>query len=61
MSSALAPLQIAETEIVSRLKFGKNCTFNFFKAMTPERIIDYSGTYDEYLRSQGLDEKTRAA
>jgi hypothetical protein len=29
--------------------------------MTPEKIIDYSGTYDEYLRSQGLIEKTRAA
>jgi len=29
--------------------------------MTPEKIIDYSGTYDEYLRSQGLVEKTRAA
>jgi hypothetical protein len=29
--------------------------------MTPEKIIDYSGTYDEYLRSQGFDEKTRAA
>jgi ATPase subunit of ABC transporter with duplicated ATPase domains len=29
--------------------------------MTPEKIIDYSGTYDEYLTSQGLAEKTRAA
>ena len=29
--------------------------------MTPEKIIDYSGTYDEYLRSQGLVEKTKAA
>lgn len=29
--------------------------------MTPEKIIDYSGTYDEYLRSQGVDEKSRAA
>ncbi|MGI9201018.1 MAG: ABC-F family ATPase, partial [Woeseiaceae bacterium] len=29
--------------------------------MTPETIIDYSGTYDEYLRSQGLIESTRAA
>ena len=29
--------------------------------MTPEKIIDYAGTYDEYLRSQGLLEKTRAA
>ena len=29
--------------------------------MTPEGIIDYSGTYDEYLRSQGVAEKTRAA
>jgi len=29
--------------------------------MTPEKIIDYSGTYDEYLRSQGLVEKSRAA
>jgi ATPase subunit of ABC transporter with duplicated ATPase domains len=29
--------------------------------MTPGKIIDYSGTYDEYLRSQGLVERTRAA
>ena len=29
--------------------------------MAPDRIIDYSGTYEEYLRSQGLVEKTRAA
>ncbi len=29
--------------------------------MTPEKIIDYSGTYDEYLRSQGAIERTRAA
>jgi len=29
--------------------------------MTPEKIIDYSGSYDEYLRSAGLLEKTRAA
>jgi ATPase subunit of ABC transporter with duplicated ATPase domains len=29
--------------------------------MTPQKIIDYSGTYDEYLRSQGLIESTRAA
>ncbi len=29
--------------------------------MTPDKIIDYSGTYEEYLRSQGLIEKTRAA
>ena len=29
--------------------------------MTPGKIINYSGTYDEYLRSQGLLEKTRAA
>ena len=29
--------------------------------MTPEKIIDYAGTYDEYLRSQGLVEKSRAA
>ena len=29
--------------------------------MTPEKIIDYSGTYDEYLRSQGVIERTRAA
>ena len=29
--------------------------------MTPEKIIDYSGTYEEYLRSQGVVEKTRAA
>jgi ATPase subunit of ABC transporter with duplicated ATPase domains len=29
--------------------------------MTPEKIIDYAGTYEEYLRSQGVDEKTRAA
>ena len=29
--------------------------------MTPEKIIDYSGTYDEYLCSQGLIEKSRAA
>jgi ATPase subunit of ABC transporter with duplicated ATPase domains len=29
--------------------------------MTPEKIIDYTGTYDEYLLSQGLIESTRAA
>lgn len=29
--------------------------------MTPEKIIDYAGTYEEYLRSQGVVEKTRAA
>ncbi|MFK8053423.1 MAG: ABC-F family ATPase [Woeseiaceae bacterium] len=29
--------------------------------MTPEKIIDFSGTYEEYLRSQGVVEKTRAA
>jgi len=29
--------------------------------MTPGKIIDYSGTYDEYLRSQGFIGKTRAA
>lgn len=29
--------------------------------MTPEGIINFSGTYDEYLRSQGLVEKSRAA
>ena len=29
--------------------------------ITPGKIIDYSGTYDEYLRSQGLVESTRAA
>jgi ATPase subunit of ABC transporter with duplicated ATPase domains len=29
--------------------------------LTPEKIIDYSGSYDEYLRSQGLIERTRAA
>jgi ATPase subunit of ABC transporter with duplicated ATPase domains len=29
--------------------------------MTPQKIIDYSGTYDEYLLSQGLVENTRAA
>jgi len=29
--------------------------------MTPEGIVDYSGTYDEYLRSQGVIEKSRAA
>ena len=29
--------------------------------MTPDKIIDYSGTYDEYLRSQGIVEKSRAA
>jgi ATPase subunit of ABC transporter with duplicated ATPase domains len=29
--------------------------------MTPQKIIDYSGTYDEYLLSQGLVERTRAA
>jgi ATPase subunit of ABC transporter with duplicated ATPase domains len=29
--------------------------------MTPETIINFSGTYDEYLRSQGLIEKSRAA
>ena len=29
--------------------------------VTPQKIIDYSGTYDEHLRSQGLIERTRAA
>jgi ATPase subunit of ABC transporter with duplicated ATPase domains len=29
--------------------------------MTPAGIIDYRGSYDEYLRAQMLDEKTRAA
>jgi len=29
--------------------------------MTPDRIIDFSGTYDEYLRAQGLIDKSRAA
>jgi ATPase subunit of ABC transporter with duplicated ATPase domains len=29
--------------------------------MTPEKIVDYSGTYDEYLRSQGIVEKAQAA
>ena len=29
--------------------------------ITPQTVIDYSGTYDEYLRSQGLAEKSRAA
>ena len=29
--------------------------------MTPRKIIDYSGTYDEYLHSQGLIERIRAA
>ena len=29
--------------------------------MTPEKIIDYSGTYDEYLRSQQHTKDTRAA
>ena len=29
--------------------------------MTPEGIVDYSGTYDEYLTSQGIVEKSRAA
>jgi ATPase subunit of ABC transporter with duplicated ATPase domains len=29
--------------------------------MTPQKIIDYRGTYDEYLRSQELIERTRAA
>jgi ATPase subunit of ABC transporter with duplicated ATPase domains len=29
--------------------------------MTPEKIIDFNGSYEEYLRSQGLTEKTRAA
>jgi ATPase subunit of ABC transporter with duplicated ATPase domains len=29
--------------------------------MTSEGIISFSGTYDEYLRSQGLAEKSRAA
>ncbi len=29
--------------------------------MTPDGIIDFSGTYDEYLRSQGLAERSRVA
>lgn len=29
--------------------------------MTPDGIIDFGGTYDEYLRSQGLTEKSRVA
>ena len=29
--------------------------------MTPEKIVDFGGTYEEYLRSQGLIDKTRAA
>ena len=29
--------------------------------MAPGKIINFSGTYDEYLRSQGLIEKSRAA
>ncbi len=29
--------------------------------MTPDGIVDFSGTYDEYLRSQGLTEKSRVA
>ena len=29
--------------------------------MTADGIIDYKGSYDEYLRAQLLDEKTRAA
>jgi ATPase subunit of ABC transporter with duplicated ATPase domains len=29
--------------------------------MTPEKIIDFGGTYEEYLRSQGLIDKSRAA
>jgi len=29
--------------------------------MTPEGIIDFTGTYDEYLRAQMLSEKTRVA
>ena len=29
--------------------------------MTPAGIVDFSGTYDEYLRSQGLTEKSRVA
>ena len=29
--------------------------------MTPEGIIDYKGSYDEYLRAQMLNQKTRAA
>jgi len=29
--------------------------------MTPDGIIDYTGTYDEYLRAQMLDQKARVA
>jgi ATPase subunit of ABC transporter with duplicated ATPase domains len=29
--------------------------------MTPEKIVDFGGTYEEYLRSQGLIDKSRAA
>ncbi len=29
--------------------------------MTPDGIVDFSGTYDEYLRSQGLAERSRVA
>jgi ATPase subunit of ABC transporter with duplicated ATPase domains len=29
--------------------------------ITPEKVITFSGTYEEYLRSQGIIEKTRAA
>ncbi len=29
--------------------------------ITPEGVIDFSGSYEEYLRSQGIVEKTRAA
>ena len=29
--------------------------------MTPDGIIDYTGSYDEYLRAQMLNQKTRAA
>jgi hypothetical protein len=29
--------------------------------MTPDGIIDYTGTYDEYLRAQTLNQKVRVA
>ena len=29
--------------------------------MTPDGIIDFKGSYDEYFRTQGLNEKTRVA
>jgi len=29
--------------------------------ITPDGVIDYTGTYDEYLRSQLLNQKTRVA